>query len=164
MASGQAKLEKLVSGGQTGADRAALDVANQLGIETGGWVPHGRRAEDGKIPARYSGLVETETEAYEHRTALNVRDADATLILHYGPPAAGTALTLKLATASSRPHLAIDLDKISEAEAAEQIRSWLAASPIRVLNVAGPRASREPRITAATANVLRAALEDRTGA
>jgi hypothetical protein len=155
--------EKIISGGQTGADRAALDVAMELGIATGGWVPHGRRAEDGKIPARYSGLVETETDTYEHRTALNVRDADATLIFHYGSPAGGTALTLRLAGASSRPCLAIDLDAVSEADAARQICVWLSDSAIRTLNVAGPRASREPRIAAAVANVLRAALEGDTG-
>jgi len=157
-------LEKIVSGGQTGADRAALDVALDLGIATGGWVPHGRRAEDGKIPARYSGLIETETDTYEHRTALNVRDADATLIFHYGTPTGGTALTLKLAGASSRPFLAIDLAAISEADAADQVRAWLASERIRVLNVAGPRASREPRVAAAVASILRAALSDRGAA
>ena len=153
-------LDKIVSGGQTGADRAALDVAIELGIATGGWVPHDRRAEDGKIPARYAGLIETETDTYEHRTALNVRDSDATLIFHYGPPSGGTALTLRLARSSSRPYLAVDLDAVSEDDAAEQVRTWLTSRGIRVLNVAGPRASREPRIAVAVANVLRRALSD----
>jgi len=157
-------LEKIVSGGQTGADRAALDVALDLGIATGGWVPHDRRAEDGKIPARYSGLIETETDAYEHRTALNVRDADATLVFHYDAPTGGTALTLKLASASSRPFLAIDLAATTEADAADRVRAWLASERIRVLNVAGPRASREPRVATAVANILRAALSDRGAA
>jgi hypothetical protein len=147
-----------VSGGQTGADRAALDVAIELGIATGGWVPHDRRAEDGKIPARYGGLMETETDTYEHRTALNVRDSDATLIFHFGSPSGGTALTLRLVRSSSRPYLAVDLDAVSEDDAAEQVGTWLTSHGIRVLNVAGPRASREPRIAAAVANVLRMAL------
>lgn len=151
-------VRKIVSGGQTGADRAALDVAMSLGLETGGWVPHGRRAEDGRIPVRYSGLIETETEDYHHRTALNVRDADATLIFTFGEPTGGTGLTLKLVRGSTKPHLAVDLEALSSAEAAERIRDWLAEKSIRVLNVAGPRASREPRIAAAVADVLRAAL------
>lgn len=154
----QASIRKIVSGAQTGADRAALDVALELGLETGGWVPQDRRAEDGRVPARYSGLVETETDAYEHRTALNVRDSDATLIFHYGPPRGGTALTLKLASTSPKPFLAIDLDTVSGDDAATRVRDWLAAEKIAVLNVAGPRASQEPRITAAVTEILRRAL------
>ena len=157
-ASSQPVVRKIVSGAQTGADRAALDVALELGLETGGWVPHGRRAEDGRVPVRYSGLVETETDAYEHRTALNVRDADATLIVHYGPPSGGTALTMRLAIASSKPCLAIDLDTVSSEDAASQVREWLAAERIAVLNVAGPRASKEPRIAAAVTGILHRAL------
>lgn len=151
-------LEKIVSGGQTGADRAAFDVAIGLKLATGGWVPHGRRAEDGKIPARYPGLVETDTDAYEHRTALNVRDSDATLIFSFGEPTGGTALTLKLVRSSSKPHLAVDLEALTPDEAAARIRDWLAQTGARVLNVAGPRASGEPRITVAVTRVLGAAL------
>jgi hypothetical protein len=160
-ADGEILLQKIVSGGQTGADRAALDFAIGAKLATGGWVPHGRRAEDGKIPARYAGLVETDTDAYEHRTALNVRDADATLIFSYGEPTSGTALTLKLARSTAKPHLVVDLGVLTEDEAAARIRSWLIATRIRVLNVAGPRASREPRIGAAVTRVLEAALADR---
>lgn len=151
-------LEKIVSGGQTGADRAALDVAMSLKLATGGWVPQGRRAEDGKIPARYGRLVETDTDGYENRTALNVRDSDATLIFSFGEPTGGTALTLKLAISSGKPHFAVDLAASSVQQAAERVRDWLAESHIRVLNVAGPRASGEPRIAAAVSDVLTAAL------
>ena len=152
------KLEKIVSGGQTGADRAALDVAIALKLATGGWVPQGRRAEDGHIPARYAGLVETDTEAYEQRTALNVRDSAATLIFSFGEPTGGTALTLKLARNSGKPHLAVDLEVTPPDVAAARVREWLAQTGVRVLNVAGPRASSEPRIAAAVTSVLSAAL------
>ncbi len=151
-------LEKIVSGGQTGADRAALDVAMALGIETGGWVPHGRRSEDGRVPVRYSGLIETDTESYQTRTALNVRDSDATLILSFGEPTGGTALTLKLAQSSGKPCLAVDLESLSQEEAAGRVREWLVDTGVRVLNVAGPRESGEPRITAAVTSVLTEAL------
>jgi hypothetical protein len=156
--SGSIVLEKVVSGGQTGADRAALDVAMTLGLETGGWVPKGRRAEDGRIPARYAGLLETDTDAHEHRTALNVRDSDATLIFSFGEPQGGTGLTLKLTRSSGRPHLVIDLAATSEAQAAERVRDWLVATHVRVLNVAGSRASSEPRMAPAVTAVLTAAL------
>ena len=151
-------LKKIVSGGQTGADRAALDVAMALGLETGGWVPHGRRAEDGRIPVRYSGLVETDTESYQTRTALNVRDSDATLIFSFDEPTGGTALTLRLARSSGKPFLAVDLELLDTEDAAERVRKWLAETDVRVLNVAGPRQSGEPRITAAVTSVLRSAL------
>jgi len=156
--SGSIALERIVSGGQTGADRAALDVATTLGLEAGGWVPKGRRAEDGRIPARYAGLVETDTDAYEHRTALNVRDSDATLIFSFGEPRGGTGLTLTLARSSGKPHLVVDLATTAAAQAAERVRDWLVATSVRVLNVAGSRASSEPRIAPAVAAVLTAAL------
>ena len=152
------ELEKIVSGAQTGADRAALDVAMALGIETGGWVPLGRRAEDGRVPVRYAGLIETNTDSYQTRTALNVRDSDATLIFSFGEPTGGTALTLKLAQSSSKPYLSVDLERLSPESAANAISEWLARSGTRVLNVAGPRESGEPRITAAVTRVLEAAL------
>ena len=151
-------IEKIVSGGQTGADRAALDVALELGVAIGGWVPRGRRAEDGPIPKRYQGLVETDSVAYETRTELNVRDSDATLIFGFGPPQGGSALTQQLARGFRKPVLAVDLDRFSVEEVIASIREWLALTCPRVLNVAGPRSSEEPRISDATADVLRHAL------
>ena len=160
---GELKLQKIVSGGQTGADRAALDVAMDIGLDMGGWVPHGRRSEDGRVPTRYSGLIETETDAYERRTALNVRDSDATLIFSFGKPTGGSALTLELARSSGKPHLIIDLEALPIEAAADEVRSWLARAGVRVLNVAGPRASGAPRITAAVTDVLRGALSPDRG-
>lgn len=155
-----ARPAKIVSGGQTGADRAALDAALELGIEVGGWVPRGRRAEDGRIPARYPGLVETESEDPALRTARNVRDADATLLVSHGPLAGGSALTRRCAQELGRPCLHLDLDAESLADAVQRLRAWLAERAPRVLNVAGPRASGDPEIYAATRALLRAALGD----
>lgn len=87
---------KIISGGQTGVDRAALDAALQLGIPCGGWCPKGRKAKDGPIPDRYP-LKETESGSYPVRTEMNVRDSDGTLILTWGRPTGGTALTVRLA-------------------------------------------------------------------
>ncbi|MBW2499626.1 MAG: putative molybdenum carrier protein [Deltaproteobacteria bacterium] len=153
---------KIVSGGQTGADRAALETALELDLECGGWVPLGRRAEDGAIPDRYPGLVETSSRSYARRTRLNVRDSDATLILGFGPLGGGSALTREIATELGRPLLVLDLEQLAPAEAERMLRDWLAEVAPRVLNVAGPRASGEPRIYDATRALLRSALGART--
>src|SRR5262249_5910478 len=145
---------KIVSGGQTGADRAALDVALAGGLEVGGWVPKGRLAEDGPIPERYPGLVETESSDPAVRTARNVRDADATLILSHGPLTGGSLLTLQEATRARKHILHLDLDEVALAEAARVLRGWLAETRPSILNVAGPRASKDLRIEAATREVL----------
>jgi len=151
-------VEKIVSGGQTGADRAALDVAVELGLAAGGWIPRGRRAEDGIIPQRYEGLVEATSESYDHRTELNVRDSDATVVFSFGPPTGGSALTAELACALGKSLLALDLENSNTEEAVAHLRSWLAEVRPRVLNVAGPRLSQEPRIAEATAMILRRAI------
>ena len=95
---------RVVSGGQTGVDRAALDLARELHLPCGGWCPRGRRAEDGVVPARYR-LRETPSTAYTQRTEWNVRDADATLILHRGPLQGGSALTARIARRLRHPLL-----------------------------------------------------------
>ena len=100
---------KIISGGQTGVDRGALDAAMELGIPHGGWCPRGRTAEDGRIPDRYQ-LRETDSPDYSFRTEQNVLDSDATLILYRGRIAGGTELTLRLARQHGRPHLVVDLD------------------------------------------------------
>src|SRR5437870_10377236 len=98
----QGMLTKIISGGQTGVDRAALDVALELGLPCGGWCPRGRRAEDGPIPERYP-LQEMKSPAYPPRTARNVRDSDGTVILTRGQPDRGTALTIELAERYRKP-------------------------------------------------------------
>jgi hypothetical protein len=147
-------IEKIVSGGQTGVDRAALDFALARGIEIGGWVPAGRLAEDGRIPDRHAGLRETDSPDPAVRTAWNVRDSNATLIVSHGPLAGGSLLTFEEASRLGRPVLHLDLDRMSHDEAAARLRSWLEARRPRVLNVAGPRASQDPRIAAAVQAVL----------
>lgn len=148
--------QRIISGGQTGVDRAALDVAGELGIARGGWCPAGRRAEDGLIPAHYP-LCETPGRGYAQRTEWNVRDADATLVLAAAAPAGGTRLTLRLASRLAKPCLLLRLDG-SEAEAA--LRRWLADPSLRVLNVAGPRESEQPGIYARAKAFLLATLRE----
>lgn len=131
---------RIVSGGQTGVDRGALDAALVLGRDCGGWCPEGRLAEDGPIPARYP-LQELPGGGYRARTRRNVRDSDATLIVTFGAPSGGTAATLVDCHALGRPALVIDADTLDVATATERVRSFLARHGVGVLNVAGPRAS-----------------------
>ena len=133
---------KIVSGGQTGVDRAALDVARELGLPHGGWCPRGRRSEDGVIPAVYE-LTETPESRYEQRTEWNVRDADATLLLFRGTLGGGTAFTLQCVRSLGRSHALVDLDETADPR---DLAEW--AAGFRVLNVAGPRESRHPGIYA----------------
>jgi hypothetical protein len=145
---------RIISGGQTGVDRAALDVAIALGIPHGGWCPRDRAAEDGRIPNCYQ-LVETEAADYPARTERNVQDADATLILCHGEPSGGTELTVRLAQRHGRPHRVVDL---SAGVSPEEVADWLHAGEVRVLNVAGPRESQSPGIALAAAAFLRQVL------
>jgi len=136
---------KIVSGGQTGVDRGALDAAIALGIEHGGWCPLGRRAEDGRIARRYN-LRETDSPDYPARTEQNVLDSDATLILCRGRPSGGTELTLRLARQYGRSCMVVDLE---DPPAAEEVFRWIDSREVRVLNVAGPRESQCPGISVA---------------
>ena len=132
------RLDRLVSGGQTGVDRGALDAALAHGIPCGGWCPKGRRAEDGVIPARYP-LTECDSRAYKTRTRMNVAESDATLVLADGAPIGGTRLTIRFAEELAKPHLIAPLDADPAA-----IARWLKETRCRVLNVAGPRESKMP--------------------
>lgn len=135
-------LVKVISGGQTGVDRAALDVALDLGLEAGGWVPKGRRAEDGLVPDRYP-MKETTSRDYEQRTEWNVRDSDATLVLTTGKPEGGTASTIEIAQRLEKPVFVVDLLKPHNLQS---IQFWLDYEKVKVLNVAGPRESKVPGI------------------
>lgn len=137
-----AVIEKIVSGGQTGVDRAALDAAMSLGIPVGGWCPRGRRSEDGRIPDEYP-LQETKASNYTYRTELNVRDSDGTLIVSGGPLTGGTALTRSLARRLGNPVFVIDLRNDPSPDVAD---AWLATHSVQTLNVAGPRESQQPGI------------------
>jgi hypothetical protein len=148
-------VEKIISGGQTGVDRAALDVAIEMGIPCGGWCPKGRRAEDGRIPEHYP-LEETSSAEYPQRTQMNIEDSDGTLVITWGPPAGGTLLTIRLARKHGKPYLLADL---SEKNDPIRVREWMRSNGIRVLNVAGPRESEIPDIHEKTRAYLRRVLQ-----
>jgi len=140
---GHSQLAKVVSGGQTGVDRAALDAAMKLGIDVGGWCPKGRRALDGEIAAKYP-LMETRGKSYQTRTKWNVRDSDATLIICRDEPIGGTALTIKYCEQLSKPYLVYQLRAgetigVGTAEDPYGVSYWLTCHHIQTLNVAGPR-------------------------
>jgi hypothetical protein len=133
-------IQKIVSGGQTGVDRAALDVALEMGILCGGWCPRNRIAEDGRIAERYP-LKETATSDPSVRTELNVIDSDGTLILTWGKPSGGTLLTILCARHHRKPFLEVNLEGQPEIES---LRKWIQTQEIRIVNVAGPRESHAP--------------------
>ncbi len=135
-------IQRIISGGQTGVDRAALDFAMQMGIDHGGWCPLGRRAEDGCIPERYR-LQETTSANYAVRTEKNVAEADATLLLYREKLQRGTLLTKQIANHLKKPCLTVRLDRPADID---RIVHWIHNQSIRVLNIAGPRASNHPAI------------------
>jgi predicted Rossmann fold nucleotide-binding protein DprA/Smf involved in DNA uptake len=145
---------KIVSGGQTGVDRAALDVALALGLDVGGWCPRGRRAEDGRIPDRYP-LMETPERNYQTRTRRNIEDSDGTLILNQGMLDGGTALTLRLARHIGKPCWIVALEEGIDPAA---FQTWLDEQGIAILNVAGPRESKRPGVYTAAYPLLEALL------
>jgi hypothetical protein len=150
-------VNKIISGGQTGADRAALDIAIKLGISHGGWIPKGRLTENGMLNDKYH-LKEMETANYNKRTEQNVIDSDGTLIISHGKLTGGSDYTLDMVLRHGRPWLHIDLNKIESIQAARQIRSWFEEHEIEVLNIAGPRASKDSAIYQATVDILETAF------
>jgi len=152
------RISKIISGAQTGVDRAALDAALELGIPHGGWVPKGRKAEDGVIPGKYE-MMEMPTERYAGRTERNILDSDGTLIISRGALTEGSDLTRQLAVKHSRPWLHTDLERIGVAEAVRAICAWLESNGISVLNVAGPRASKDPGIYRLARDIIKGAIK-----
>ncbi len=151
-------LKKIVSGGQTGADRAALDFAMEWNIPHGGWIPKGRLAEDGRLPRKYR-LKEIESTNYAQRTEQNVVDSDATLIFSHGRLTGGSLLTKKMAMKHGRPWLHVNLTETNAFKAAQSVYTWIREQAIDVLNVAGPRESQDKRIYRATFDILEAAFQ-----
>lgn len=150
-------LTKIISGGQTGADRAALDVAIKVGLPYGGWIPKGRLTEDGPLSDEYH-LQEMPTKDYPKRTEKNVVDSDATVIISHGKLTGGSDFTRKMAEKHSKPWLHLDMAKMSLAYAVRLMKTWLTDNGIRTLNVAGPRASKDSEIYNVTVKVLEGVL------
>jgi len=135
-------LDKVISGGQTGVDRAALDAGLDCGIPIGGWCPAGRRAEDGQIPEQYP-LAELDSPDYAARTEKNVVDSDATLVLNLGDLTDGSELTVQLARKHRKPHLVVQLEGDEDPAV---VAVWIRELGVRVLNIAGPRESKRPGV------------------
>ena len=151
---------KVISGGQTGVDRAALDTALELNLVCGGWCPRGRRAEDGVLDLRYP-LSETQSSHYACRTRWNVRDSDGTLIVACGPLSGGTALTRSIARQLGRPCLVVDPHCRSDVA---RSLDWLSAHDLCVVNIAGPRSSQDPTIYETARQFLTQVLVSAAGA
>lgn len=148
----QIAIQKIISGGQTGADRAGLDAAIELDIPYGGWLPKGRKAEDGIVPEKYLAMQELTRGGYPKRTEQNVVDSDGTVIFSYGKPVTGSALTVKLAKKHQKPFLYVDLGL--EQDHVALIVDWLIEWDIKILNVAGSRESKAPGIYERVKGVL----------
>ncbi len=147
-------LKKIISGGQTGADQAALDAAIRMGIPHGGWIPKGRKTEAGPLSEAYQ-LKEMPTDSYAERTEQNVVDSDGTLIISRGAPTGGTDYTRKMVLKHGRQMLHIDLTlHANPLDAASLVTSWIKMHNIEILNVAGPRASKDPVIYNDTLAIL----------
>lgn len=153
-------IKEIVSGGQTGVDRAALDIALELKIPHGGWCPYGRKAEDGIIPEKYnlkeapppSADEELDPDAiYKKRTELNAKDSDGTLIIIKDAPMGGTLYTIEMLEKHKKPYLIFTLSSPLEIN---DISSWVIKNNIYKLNVAGPRASQTPGIYDEAYNIL----------
>lgn len=151
--------DKIISGGQTGADQGGLDAAMALGIPHGGSCPLGRRSEDGPIPSKYL-LKETQSEFYRDRTTRNVQDSGGTVIFISGSIDAepGSALTFNLCRANERPVLLINLSIDSVETAAKLVQEFVGKHQIKILNIAGSRASISPGIGVKVVEVLKLAF------
>lgn len=152
--------KKIISGGQTGVDRAALDWAISRVIDHGGWCPRGRLAQDGCLPSRYL-LRETLSSGYSQRTRLNIEEADATLLVHFGPLMGGSELTQRLAFKLAKPLALFDASQPWSGQIVS-MQTWLSSNSSHVLNIAGPSAQRHPGIYETTLKVLDQLFSKRT--
>lgn len=148
---------KIVTGGQTGVDMAALQFASDTGIAYGGWVPKGRTNEAGRIPRKFKGLTQTRSSNVSERTKLNVLACDALLVFIDGSTSPGTQLTIDFAQQVNKPVLVVDT-RNSPDRCAIDIRTWLSTHRPDVLNIAGPRQSQSPNIGARVTDILHLSL------
>jgi hypothetical protein len=135
---------RIVSGGQTGVDRGALDAALESNEQCGGWCPEGRKAEDGVIPVHYP-LQELKGGGYRQRTRKNVQDSDGTVIIYFGELSGGTEQTLRFCLDAHKPYLLLDAYEVDPVRASVRIHEFVGGLPGDTVNVAGPRASGEHR-------------------
>lgn len=149
---------KIISGAQTGVDRAALDIALKHGLACGGWCPEGRLAEDGRIAETYP-VTELPGGGYPQRTRQNVLDSDGTVIIYFGKPGGGTKKTYQYCVQENKPCLLLDARQIDSSRAAERILGFYRELPGHRLNFAGPRASGEPRAYAYTRETVEKFLQ-----
>jgi putative molybdenum carrier protein len=154
---------KLVCGGQTGVDRAALDVALKQGIACGGWVPSGRVDEFGRIPARYP-VQELPAGGFRERTFRNVKDSDGTVVIYGGELIGGTKQTVQFCLDLQRPYQLIDGSELSAQDGGALIAGFVRENSIEILNVAGPRQSEWPQGYEYASHVLQAFITHRGGA
>jgi hypothetical protein len=153
----QIMIRKIISGGQPGADRAALNAAILMGISHGGWIPKGRITEDGTLPDKYE-LREMPTSSHQTPIEQNVIDSDGTLIFFRGKPTGGTEFTRKIALQHDKQLLLIDLNNPTSYDAASLILSWISLQKIKVLNVSGPSASKDSGIYGEVLRILKMAI------
>ena len=149
-------VKKIISGGQIGADQAALDVAIKLAIPHGGWIQNGRKPQSGTLPDNYK-LKEMPTASYIKRIEQNVINSDGTLIISHGRLTGGSDHSRKMVLKHKRQLLHIDLLQIEALQAAKLINSWISLHQIKILNITGPRASEDPKIYKATMDILESA-------
>lgn len=152
------KITKIISGGQTGADRAGLDVAIDLGMDYGGSLPSGRRTEDGYLSRSYTKMKEVKSRYYHVRTEKNVMDSDATIIFTYSRMGSGSALTIKKAEEHYKSCLHVNLDKQTDDEAVKIVTEWLDSVRPHTLNIAGSRESTAQGIYQRVFNIMKEVL------
>lgn len=150
---------KVISGAQTGVDRAALDAALESGVEVGGWCPEGRIAEDGIIPEKYP-VRELPNSGYRQRTKRNVIDSDGTVIIYFGYPSGGTEQTIFFCIKERKPYVLIDAEELTIERASRIIETFVSQNTITVLNVAGPRAGGESRAYEYAKKVILSVLQN----
>ncbi|MDX1697408.1 MAG: putative molybdenum carrier protein [Thiohalobacterales bacterium] len=153
---------RIVSGGQTGVDRGALDAALESGVDCGGWVPAGRKAEDGTVPDIYP-VKELIGGGYDDRTRKNVQDSDGTVIIYFDSLSGGTEQTLRYCLSEAKPYLLIDGQEIAVERSAERIAAFIGKLEGECLNVAGPRGGSEPRAYSYAKTAMMKAIRIFTG-
>lgn len=146
-------IKKIISGGQTGADQAALDAAIQFHISYGGWIPKGRITEAGRLPNKYK-LTEMHTDSYAERSEQNVIDSGGTFIISHGDLSEESKYSHKKVKEYNKPYLHIDLEKINAFQAAHVVKKWVSDNNIEILNVTGTRISEDKYIYQATMRLL----------